>query len=289
MVLCFIDIQNIVVLCATCHQNAILTDSFLQRRRDRILRYFIPDVPAFMHFLKSSNAVISGSSALRLILAVADISWPISDLDIYILLSSGPSTTEFFHCFGYDIIPYPHPKTKYGCKKIWSVVAAVKGSQKIDIVLSCDGRPILPIFQFHSSIVMNYFTPTTIFSAYPALTLQFKGIINPMACTHHHMLPPRTMRALTKYVNRGFQFASSGLAWTCAENHTCTQTFDCPLHARTSFDSGCLNVSFSTPTCSSDIARCGSKEMYGWLLGGFYCQDLHYKFPPYVFYIPLSR
>ncbi|KAG2090587.1 uncharacterized protein F5147DRAFT_586639 [Suillus discolor] len=161
--------------------------------------------------MHTSNAVISGSSTLRLILAVVDTTWPISDLDIYIPLSSGPSATEFFHRFGYDIIPYPRPKSKYGSKKVRSVVAAVKGSHKVDIVLSCDGRPILPIFQFHSTIVMNYFTPTTIFSAYPALTLQFKGLINPMACTHHHMLPPRTLRAVTKYANRGFEFASSGL------------------------------------------------------------------------------
>jgi len=289
MVLTSSDIENIVSFRATCRYHAALTDAFLQRRRDQILRTFIPDVAAFTDFLNNSNAVVSGSSALRLILAAADVTWDISDLDIYIPLSSGPDASAFFRRFGYSIIPYARPKTKYRCRKIRSVVAAVNGSRKIDIVVSCDGLPILPIFQFHSSVVMNYFTPTTIFCAYPALTLQFKGLINPMAFTRHQILPRRTLLALTKYAERGFEFASSGLAWSSSESHRCTQSLDCPLRARTSFDSACLSVSFSCPTLTPNTLVRRDREMFGWLLGGYHCRESERLFSPYVFYTPVRQ
>ncbi|KIO09176.1 hypothetical protein M404DRAFT_935145 [Pisolithus tinctorius Marx 270] len=94
-----------------------------------------------------------------------------------------------------------------------------------------------PIFQFHSTAVMNFFTANSLFCAYPSLTLHHRALINTASlcnCT----FPPSHMQALLKYKSRGFQFIS------CEE--ALHAPFICRSRVRSLNDNGWLSLNFAT-------------------------------------------
>ncbi|KIO10314.1 hypothetical protein M404DRAFT_92271, partial [Pisolithus tinctorius Marx 270] len=62
---------------------------------------------------------------------------------------------------------------------IASVITWAKGNHHIDIIVSNTDVVVSPIFQFHSTVVMNFVSADHIFCAYPTLTLWGLSILNP--------------------------------------------------------------------------------------------------------------
>lgn len=67
----------------------------------------------------------------------------------------------------------PH---EYEGNEIERVITLGNSTHKIDVVVSRMSLSIAPIFQFHSSVVMNYVSVDTFFSAYPSLTMESIGL-----------------------------------------------------------------------------------------------------------------
>ncbi|KIK22943.1 hypothetical protein PISMIDRAFT_47531, partial [Pisolithus microcarpus 441] len=57
----------------------------------------------------------------------------------------------------------------YANSKVASVIVISNGHTKIDIIISQTSAAISPIFQFHSTAVMNFVSADTIFCCYPNL------------------------------------------------------------------------------------------------------------------------
>ncbi|KAH7909687.1 hypothetical protein BJ138DRAFT_979906, partial [Hygrophoropsis aurantiaca] len=84
-----------------------------------------------------------------------------------------------------------------------SVVTMTRGSQSVDVVVSNTVDSIHPIFQFHSTPVMNYIGADHLFSAYPALSTSFWGLYN-FSSSLRSGRSLEYMDALAKYKRRGF-------------------------------------------------------------------------------------
>ncbi|KAG2038930.1 hypothetical protein BDR03DRAFT_953141 [Suillus americanus] len=63
--------------------------------------------------------------------------------------------------------------------------------------------PIVPILQYHSTVVMNYMTARTFVSLYPEWIKEKKSLLNPAVCMDNK-INLQTVLALMKYVRRGF-------------------------------------------------------------------------------------
>lgn len=61
------------------------------------------------------------------------------------------------------------------------------------------------MFEFHSTVVINFFGGGVIFCAYPKLTLQYLARVNP-AVTYSRNMGMDTMDVMWKYILRGFHY-----------------------------------------------------------------------------------
>ncbi|KIK11917.1 hypothetical protein PISMIDRAFT_66221, partial [Pisolithus microcarpus 441] len=129
--------------------------------------------------LRSCDAVISGSTALRLLLPEMGTPWRPTDLDIYVPRSTSMQMLRHLKSEGYKLVTdVPEDNHQYTNSDIASVMVVSNGRSKIDIIVSRTSAAISPIFQFHSTAVMNFISADTIFCCYPNLTLRLLSLVN---------------------------------------------------------------------------------------------------------------
>lgn len=97
------------------------------------------------------------------------------------------------------------------------------------------------IFSFHSTVVMNFISAYSIFSAYPQLTLDKCGLINtPYKPTS------RCLVALKKYKKCGFSIKANLTAWPEFDDHVCMKVYSCSMTVQDLYDQGALFIPFSS-------------------------------------------
>ncbi|KIN94092.1 hypothetical protein M404DRAFT_73349, partial [Pisolithus tinctorius Marx 270] len=129
-------------------------------------------------------AVISGSLALHMVLPANSCAWTPSDLDIYnakACLSHFHHALTFSECLlaGYNVIRETRvDASSYNMSTIRSILTFSNGTHYIDVIVSKTSTALSPLFQFHSTAVMNFISADTIFCAYPNLTFNHCALIN---------------------------------------------------------------------------------------------------------------
>lgn len=261
-------------VCQFAHTSKLCYDvaqRYITYRRRLLTKPFFDNPDEIFRILAACNAVISGSSVLYLLLPERDILWKPGDLDIYVcdkdlelllrnLGSCGyqVSTTEY----GTDD-PYPY-------SHIQKIFTLHHQKSKIDVIVSKTSTPISPIFQYHSTVVMNFLTANSLFCAYPELTLQKKSIINPFA-VYGQALKRTTLQALLKYNKRGIQYTS------CRHLHGNSQ---CWKERLRSVDDE-LGLWIRNPSPETFPATQDFHTLK-WSLGGSICNRLPAYAPPYI-------
>lgn len=154
----------------------------------------------------------------------------------------------------------------------------------MDLVVVNSPFPAAAVFQFHSTPVYNFITGQGIFSAYPKMTCQRRGLFNPRRFTldkHPPTLPPTDIRyVLFKYIKRGFDIRQNPASWP-DDTHTCSEHKTCPHTTQNVEDSGCMFVTFRqvgendrlcmrTHSVNTDICNGEGYSMF-WHLGGRAC------------------
>ncbi|KAI6027782.1 hypothetical protein BKA83DRAFT_4014945, partial [Pisolithus microcarpus] len=154
--------------------------------------------------LRKCDAVISGSTALHILLPECGTSWTPRDLDIYVLQANSAMLLHHILLQGYRTIKDVDLNKKgYTYSMHSHVVVVTDGHRRIDIIVSSSSAAMTPIFQFHSTAVMNFISVDTIFSCYPALTLRHPSMMN--AGHLYYGTPTGTLlEAVRKYQARGF-------------------------------------------------------------------------------------
>ncbi|KIN99284.1 hypothetical protein M404DRAFT_1004775, partial [Pisolithus tinctorius Marx 270] len=216
---------------------------------------------------QSCDVVVSGSCVLHLLLPVNNTAWYPSDLNIYVSCHFMTCITVLLEHEGYRIVCQHFTNANpYISSLIHSVISFSNMHRSIDVVVSNTAAAISPIFEFHSTTVMNFFTSNTIFCAYLTLTLHFMSMVNaepiyfgPSEC--------KAMATLQKYSGCGWQLVA------CQEVHESTGL--CRSMPQSIADRSCLWINIANVQCvvvtPTDIfERLGIINLI-WLLGGYVC------------------
>ncbi len=171
-----------------------------------------------------SNTVISGSWAL---LVIFQESFKANDLDLY---TSGSDDTgshillSFLASQGYEVV------TSMDTNYLWTsttnlstirhIFKLAKPGQTgtINVIVSRTLSELHPIFEFHSTLVMNFIAWYGFVCLHSGLTLQGRGIIN------HYPIPDAIIPCIQKYATRGFDLRASLDVWAETYLHTCGRT-----------------------------------------------------------------
>ncbi|KAI6101386.1 hypothetical protein EDD16DRAFT_1486555 [Pisolithus croceorrhizus] len=140
-----------------------------------------------MDILHACDAVISGSTALHILLLKQGTEWMPGDLDLYIpqmmlvpmvscLMEEGYAMVT--ECEGEDM-PYTPTNGVH-------IVQLTNSKQRIDVIVSGTASALSLIFHFHSTAVMNFVSADTIFCTYPRLTLQQLSLVMRQVMMHWH-------------------------------------------------------------------------------------------------------
>ena len=113
---------------------------------------------------------------------------------------------------------------------VLKIIYLKKGDKKIDIIVSRSNSAILPIFGFHSTVVMNIFTGKSLIAFYPDETVQDVSIVcrNPDAFSRANE-HDRVTLALQKYADRDVSITRPGRNANGSINqHICEVDARCP-------------------------------------------------------------
>lgn len=150
------------------------------------LATYVPNVNAFLSALDDSpGAVVAGGAALHLTLAECDTAeWRAHTLNVYVPQGAEQLCVAYLEGQGFAINSSRHIGN-HGAKVIKNYIY---NGQTIKMIVSTSNSPFFPMVLAQSTLLMTYYTSTTIFLAYPTLTLQRRGIANPLSA---HREDPR--------------------------------------------------------------------------------------------------
>ncbi|KAK6972184.1 hypothetical protein R3P38DRAFT_2469102, partial [Favolaschia claudopus] len=185
--------------------------------------------------LRKGNGIISGSTPLPILL---DLKFKPNDLDVYVLEEDEDRMLDLVKdSFLFTIVRQsdnPYRDVPGLLRTHW----LKKGTQVINVMVVAGDNAASAIFQFHSTIVMNYISGWGVFCAYPELTLEGKSITNLSVLTNEEQRK-RATYCFDKYGERGIDHRkklSDHRAWSshvCGVDPSCPTTFRA-LHDRTS-------------------------------------------------------
>lgn len=265
----FLNLAEVLCFSGTCRCYATISQRYIQYRRALLLKPFFANPNVAYSLLDACQTVLSGSCALHLLLPEAQTCWRPQDLDFYVSHTSVHSLLHNLKTHEYEISavktdlfdPYPN-------SHIHSVITLHHHSSKIDVIVSTNSSPVSPIFQFHSTALINFITSTSIFCAYPQLTLQQLSLVNPFV-VYGQALKRSTLMALLKYNDREIAYTS------CAAIHNERECWK--NHIRSVDDNICLWIPSTFPH-----SRPEKKYPIRWCLGGAVCRKMPPYIPPYV-------
>ncbi|KAG9310597.1 hypothetical protein JVU11DRAFT_9160 [Chiua virens] len=141
---------------------------------------FGDDFRMFRAFLRKTASVISGSFAFAFIFGDCETRWVPRDMDLYVCHTQLITVLDFMFSQGFRVHATHRHDHDYSNNAIDQIVRISNGTVDLDVVSSRSDSSIAPLFQFHSSLVMNYLSADTVFSAYPSLIARNVGFSNPM-------------------------------------------------------------------------------------------------------------
>ncbi|KAH7908095.1 hypothetical protein BJ138DRAFT_1013453 [Hygrophoropsis aurantiaca] len=262
-------LQKLACVSSLCRAVVV---NYLNRRKSILFAKYVEDAAAFNDLLRCTGSVVSGSLALQLILPRASTNWHSTDMDIYISLSHKSTVMSFLADRGYNEINVENASPYYPLSAVNSVITMAKKSKTVDVVVSSTLDAIYPIFQFHSTPVMNYIGADSLFSAYPEMSTNFWGLLNSLSWRGGG----RTrgyMNALAKYKRRGFniQVVCAPCDVRVEGEHISRGYTHCRRIIRTSDDENCLWMSLDATRVPEERSKQGDAVVVWCLFGPCDC------------------
>jgi len=261
------NIITLARLAAISASNADKVSQHLAHRLDCLLQPFFSSGTILWEILRTCNAVLSGSSALRLLLPITPATWKPNDLDLYVPHCHMRLLTTQLQNLGYQLMP---PSTVdlsiYSSLHTFAIHRFILEDKVIDVIESITHASFSPIFFFHCMAVMNFIGTDSIFAVYPELTMENKTLLNPFPI-YKHTYQRVNLAPLEKYHAWGFKFLC------CEDSHA--SRFQCRSIRRSITDGGCLWIDFHSgrhiPSHPTDVfCQFGVLDVE-WRLGGHIC------------------
>ncbi|KAH7906346.1 hypothetical protein BJ138DRAFT_1117666 [Hygrophoropsis aurantiaca] len=268
----FMPIANLMEFASMCRTHRIWVLQYINQRKDNHLAKFVTSPTYLLHAMRITSSVISGSFALAMLLPAADVAWGVADLDIYTNFKSYHRLIIYLLREGYTIrsTTRRHSPVCYSNSAIRKVMTLDKQTRSIDVIISAFKDSTIPIFHFHSTIVMNYVSADSLFSAYPRLTSQYRALVNPLSLPQSHVNGPSC--AMEKYRHRGFRIPTWSERNTPGDPHTCENNMSCPRQIRATHDRGSLRLELDIANVTDTADNEGNKVVL-WRFGGERCVD----------------
>ncbi|KAG1792674.1 uncharacterized protein HD556DRAFT_1444348 [Suillus plorans] len=257
----FLNLAELSVFASVSSLCYMGVEEYINGRKLVIFARFVSDTEHFITLLRRTDAVVSGSCALNIVQAKEGAT-EINDLDIY-------TTLQKFE----DLeLPSP-PPGPYNTSGIAKLFRFQKGKQNVDIIVTNLASAVAPVFQFHSTIVMNFISADVIFCAYPAWTLDMLGLIHPRTYKQNGT-NYATIQGLAKYMQRGFTLYSD-IGELSPHDNRCVKTYYCPHVSRSTNDKGKLAWEFKRTerdTAKGKVRYTDTNAVI-WCLGGDQCNN----------------
>ncbi|KAI0308909.1 hypothetical protein OF83DRAFT_1180236 [Amylostereum chailletii] len=237
-----------------------------KRWLSHISRWFV-NTGAFQSVLQRTDAVVSGSCVLAFTLSNTEFVTP-ADLDLYVGIDMAPHliaylvTQEGYHPAFSTIGSsyYHHGPYEGGISRVVHLHRA--SGVSIDVVVSSRICSTFPLVHFWNTLVLNYVSFRGLCVAYPELTFQGKGCINPARLTARN-----TPNLITKYNARGFNIGLfEGTATKCGPDYA--HKWSCPNTFRSFNDRSCFSMPFGN---RHDSVRDNDPHIVFWRFGSTEC------------------
>ncbi|KAG6871433.1 hypothetical protein C0992_010967, partial [Termitomyces sp. T32_za158] len=168
------------------------------------------------------------------------------DLDLYVPNGEWRKVLhQLVHDYGYTVDPDPLDNAYSRVTGIYHVVRYCRGACVVDLVVSMTDDSVVPIINFHSTLIMNYMSGTNIVCAYPDLTFNRRGLVNSrrliLSELDYDIISP-----LIKYRRRGFDLAVTLEEWEEYGKHVCGSDPNCPGTTRSFNDSHTFTVNLGS-------------------------------------------
>jgi hypothetical protein len=185
---------------------------------------FTPDPDAFRRMMADTNSMISGSTALYLLLR-QPLSWTPGDVDIIAAGADYDTLLAFIKALpGANVITdtlkegEEQPEASYPYQGLRRLVKISTSMSRFDVIQSTGSLASNAIVHYWGTHVMNAITADSIICAYPALTLACRAMVSRY---------PGAGDAVAKYRNRGFQiidkaFRAADLTASCRHSAACS-------------------------------------------------------------------
>ena len=258
-----LNVRELVPIVALNSFHTDLVRKYIAQRFAIMAGRFFTNTAAFSKMLTDLHAVVSGSAALHLMLAPKATNWIPRDLDIYVSYRHEISIYARMLNFGYFVVQEQDAdETLYIDSFIKQVTTFFNGVRKVQVMFTKTSTAFVPIFEFHSTAVMNFVSPSHLFSAYPDLTLNRLSMINPGA-VYFGYFNISVADALRKYRSRGFHYVN------------CDALGGCSSQGRTLTDSKGFWLSMkgvpSLDKSASELFASYDVVDVHWILGGRIC------------------
>jgi hypothetical protein len=271
------SLPELINFANTRKENRSGIGHYIGMRRIKLLWRFVNDADAFISLMDCTGTVLSGSCALSLIQAEQGALMT-RDMDVYTTLKFEKEVVDHFKDKeGYECMKEIERKTEYNSSAIFRIHKLQRGEKQADIIVTHWKCALAPIFQFHSTAVMNYVTARSIACLYPRWTTKNKSFINPRMYLDN-LTHLRTLHGLMKYRRRGFKMSAD--AFHLGE-HIC-ETDErnrkkigyCPHNMRSTVDNDVLIWNFGpNQTLGDTTITCGDMPIMVWCLGGHECME----------------
>lgn len=198
------DISNLRAANKKCSEAFVNCSG--RRLRSLVSRWF-SNIPEFVTALRISGGVLSGSAMLSVL---RPGNWEPNDLDLVVLSSSQYALTSFLTEEGYTMAVIPPPDNDYPPSfelNRFTRRNSDGNELSIDVSIFRDSfssrrRPVDFIKTYHSTVVMNFYDGYGLYCLYPSLTFNGEFYVN---CRSPRVTAPASIRAISKYVNRGYR------------------------------------------------------------------------------------
>ncbi|KIO02726.1 hypothetical protein M404DRAFT_53418, partial [Pisolithus tinctorius Marx 270] len=123
--------------------------------------------------------IVSRSTALCLVLPANAYNWLTLDLNIYVPHYNQVQLYNLLHKHHYRVIHNGKCNVKnYSLSTIYTVTTFGNNQKVIDVIVFKTVSALSPIFQFHSTAIMNFFSADSLYCTYLSLTLHHHAMVN---------------------------------------------------------------------------------------------------------------
>lgn len=269
----WLPLVDLLSFAATSKQNRAEVQRYMTYRIRNQLVKFVPNVNSFLTLLDETKAVVSGSAALHLTMPEnRDRSTTPRHLTVYVPRDASRMIANSMRSQGFQQLSTA-PRKFRGTHNI---ITFSYRQQTVKVLVSASNSTLLPIMHSPTTFLMNYYTSSTMFLAYPLLTFLKRGLVNPLAFSNQFRhTNPGLATQTEEFSGMGFRLQSN-IASRLTDilhdqvQHACEEDVSCPAKIRNSKDKGHLLFSLQPQQTHSDWeTRDG--ETIQWRIGGRAC------------------